>query len=1041
MLNRLIALVLRRRLAVVVAALAAAVWGTVESLRMPVDVLPDLDRPVVTVLVEAHGLPSTDVERRVARPIEARLRGLPGLARLRSISGRGFFVVYAEFDWSTDQAANRRRVEEKLAQAKAELPPGLKVELTPEASIMGQVQFVGLESGSRSPTELRALADAKVLPRLRALPGVAQVLAIGGASREMQVEVEAARLREHSVTLTDVEDALRATPGPEVASAPLPGGKRVGDVARVATAPSPVRLGEAGVNGKPGVVLILFKQPGVDTLDLTRRVDLEVAALRNGLDAPDVRLVTDIFRQSDFIERSVRNVETALRDGALLVVVVLFLFLANFRTTVITLSAIPLSIALTAIVFKLCGLTINTMTLGGLAVAIGALVDDAVVDVENVFRRLRQNSAAGNPSPALWIVFRASCEVRNPIFIGTLLVVVVYIPLFFLSGMEGRLFTPIGIAYIVSTLASLAVSLTVTPVLCHYLLRGPWLEKRIADPWLVKSLKPAAAVLIRFGMSHGLAVASVLVSLTMVSAVFLGTRGTQFLPAFNEGSVQVNLMLPPGATLEASEVYAKRLDEILAGVRGVKTVGRRTGRADGDTHVDGPSVTEAIATLDPDSGRTREEIVEEIRARVTEELPGPGVSVEQPLAHLLSHLLSGVNAQVAVKVYGPDLEVLRKTAGEIEAALRPVAGVRDLFVEPQVLVEDIEATPNPARCIDAGISEDRVRETVEMALAGEELGRARDGDTTIPLVLRLRAEDGRDLDTVRDLPIRAADGTLLRVRDVATVGPVKSPNMIFHEDGARRAVVQHNVAGRPLGDVVADVERALGPVRERLANLPGYSLRVSGQFEAQQSASRRIALFSVVALAALAFILLAHFRSANLALQALLSLPAAFVGAAAAVAVTGQSISVATLVGLISLGGIATRNAILLLDHYLHLAREEAVPFGRDLIIRAGQERMVPVLMTALCSGIALVPLVLDPDRPGRELLYPVATVILGGLATVTFMEFLLTPGIFWLFGQHPLERHTAGSRESEEALARFREKLTGTARDGAKIPSQGDVS
>lgn len=1047
MLNRWIAICLRHRRLGAAAALLIAIGGTFVALRMPVDVLPDLDRPTVTVLTEAHGLSAEEVERRVTRPLEERLHGAPGATRVRSVSGRGFSVVFVEFQWGSALEGNRRLVEERLALAQPSLPAGVQPRMAPVASIMGQVQFIGIESpaGSRDPTQLRDIADTRVLPRLRALPGVAQVLAIGGSSRELQVVVEAPKLRDRGVTIADLEHAVRASDPPgagvaerveAIAAGALPG-CRIGDVARVEFAPSAIPLGQAGVNGRPGVVLVVFKQPGVDTVDLTRRVEREAAAVQAGLGASaDARLVPDLFRQSVFIGRSISNVETAIRDGVILVAVVLFLFLANVRTTFITLTAIPLSIAITALVFRAFGLTINTMTLGGLAVAIGALVDDAIVDVENVFRRLRQNAAASTPSPALWVVFKASCEVRNPILVGTVLVVVVYLPLFFLSGMEGRLFTPVGLAYIISTLASLVVSLSVTPALCWYLLGANFVARHHGDAWLVTRLKRVSGALIRFGIDHGLRVAALLVSLTLLSAVVLWTRGRQFLPAFNEGAAQINLILPPDTGLEASDRYGRKLEEIAAGVRGVKSVGRRTGRAEGDEHVDGPNVTEAIVTFDPGSGRRREEIIEEIRKRLAEELPGPATSVEQPLAHLLSHLLSGVNAQVAVKIYGPDLEVLRKTAAEVEGALRPIRGVRDLFSEPQLLVDQVEAAPDAERCADAGVRAEELRESVELALSGEAFYRA--GDAGIPVVVRLADEHGGDLEVLRDLPLRAKDGTMLRVRDLADVERVKAPNQILRENGTRRTVVQLNVAGRPLDEVVADVERALIPIRERLARVPGTSIHLSGQFEAQKAASRRIAIFSIVALVAMAVILFAHFRSANLALQALVSVPAAFVGAAAAVAVTGQSLSVATLVGLISLGGIATRNAILLLDHYLHLMREEGIPFGRDMIIRAGQERMVPVLMTALCSGIALVPLAIAPDQPGRELLYPVATVILGGLLTVTLLEFLLTPGLFWLFGRAAAARLTLRPEESDQALEKFHSALFGPGAETTTIPPKG---
>ncbi|MCC6738922.1 MAG: efflux RND transporter permease subunit [Planctomycetia bacterium] len=1020
MLSAAIALCLRHRALVAAVALAVAIAGALAAARTPVDVLPDLDRPTVTILTEVHGLSAEDVERRVTKPLEDALRGLPRSVRLRTISGRGFSLAFVEFEWGSDVAADRRAVEERLRASAAALPPGAVPRMAPVASIMGQVQFVGVASasGGTDPTALRALADDRVLPRLRALEGVAQVLAIGGAPRELQVAVDPTRLRDRGATRLEVERAVRGA-APEsaaVAEAPLAGGARVGDVAEVGVAPTPAPLGLAGVNGRPGVVLVVFKTPGTDTAALTRRVDAAVAEVAADLAPthPDVRLAPDLFRQAVFIERSVSNVRNAILHGSLLVLAVLLLFLANVRTTVISLAAIPLSLAVTALVFRAMGLTINTMTLGGLAVAVGALVDDAVVDVENVFRRLRENARAASPAPGLWIVFRASCEVRNPILFGTLLAVIVYVPLFFLSGMEGRLFAPIGLAYILSTLASLVVSLAVTPALCHALLGKAFVARHVEDTAVVRGLKRVVGALIGLGMSQALRVWALVVSLAVVAGVVLATRPRQFLPAFNEGAAQVNLILPAETTLEESDRYGRKLEEVLVGIRGVKSVGRRTGRAEGDEHVDGPNVTEAVVTFDEGAGRRREELIEEMRAAIARELPGPASSVEQPLAHLLSHLLSGVNAQVAVKVYGDDLEVLRRAAADIAGALQPVPGVRDLYAEPHTLVEDVEVRPDERLCAAAGIAPDDVKETVEIALAGETWGEG------LPVAVRLRGTGRPDLDAVRDLPVRAAGGALLRVRDVATVSTGRVRTQVLRENGVRRAAVQFNVAGRPIDATVADAARVLAPIRDRLA-ASGCTLVLSGQFEAQQSAARRIAAFAALALAAMAALLFAHFRSANLALQALLAIPAAVAGGAAAVVVTRQPVSVATLVGLVSLGGIATRNAILLLDHYLHLMRDEGVPFGPDLLLRAGRERMVPVLMTALCTGIGLVPLALAPDQPGRELLYPVATVILGGLASATLFEFLLTPALFWLFGRSPAERLAARRDLSQDALDRFR--------------------
>jgi CzcA family heavy metal efflux pump len=1071
MLNRIIAFGLRNRLLAIVGSLCIAFAGTHVAVGTPIDVLPDLNKPTVTIMTEAHGMVPEDVERLITRPIEQLLNGATGVSRVRSSSGRELSVVYVEFAWGTEIFRNRQIVQEKLQLAQAMLPPGVQPQMAPIASIMGQVQFVGLRStdGAMNATELRAIADVRVKPRLRAVPGVAQVVSIGGAPKELQITMNADRLRAFDVTIGEVAEAVRASnvnaaggflevgwkapqvsvtarlrEGHEVADAVVKPDPvrpvRLKDVAAVDFGPSAVKTGEAGVDGAPGVILVIFKQPAVDTTELARLVETESADIAKAL-GPSVQITTDIFRQADFIERSITNVEEAVRDGAILCVVILFLFLLNFRTTFITLTAIPMSVAITALIFQALGLTINTMTLGGLAVAIGALVDDAIVDVENVFRRLRQNAAHASPEPTLWVVFRASSEVRNPILIGTLLVVVVYLPLFFLTGMEGRLFAPIGLAYIISTLASLVVSLTLTPVLCYYLLGGKFLSKHHADGWLVRQLKRAAGSVIRFSIRQPLPICAVFLALVAGGALLLATRGSEFLPAFNEGSAQVNMILPPEASLSVSDAYGARMEKLIREVAGVKHIGRRTGRAEGDEHAEGVNVTEAIVTFDPASPRSRDEIIEDIRGRLAKEFPGVATAVEQPLAHLLSHLLSGVNAQVAIKVFGPDLDELRKTAKEIEAAIKPIEGVCDLYVEAQVMVDQVEVLPDRERATRAGIAVEEIAETVELAMAGEEISRLVSGQTSYPIIIRLRPEDRGDLPSIRSLSFRAADGSSLRLGDIAEVRESVTPNNINRENASRRIVIQHNVGSRSLGEVVGDVNRALDPVRARLAGKAGYSIQVSGQFEAQEKASRLIGALSMVALAAMILILFLHFRSLNLTLQVIVSIPAAFVGAAISIVVTGQTMSIATLVGLISLGGIAARNSILLLDHYIHLMREENEPFSVEMIVRAGQERMVPVLMTALCSGIALVPLALSPDKPGRELLYPVATVIIGGLITGTLSEFLVRPGVFWLFGGRAAERLAAHGRASEDVEAFRKSLLEATSSPSTPegtAPSQG---
>jgi CzcA family heavy metal efflux pump len=1048
MLNRIIAFSLRHRLLVAIAAVAVAAYGTAVALSLPIDVLPDLNRPTVTILTEAHGLVPEDIEQQVTRPVEQSVNGATGVVRVRSSSGLGLSVVTVEFDWETDVYRNRQIVQEKLQLVRGQLPPGVEPRMAPISSIMGQIQIIGVRSrsGETDPSEIRALVDQTVKLRLLSLRGVAQVVSTGGAPRQLQVIVDADRLRAHDVGLAEVAEAIRranlnasggfltlGARGPLITvtglvreSADLERAVvredpvrpvRIADVATVRFGPSAIRTGDAGVNGSTGVILVVLKQPDVDTVELSGRIEAELARIAKTL-PDDLEILPGLYRQSDFIHRAIDNVVGAVRDGSILVLVVLFLFLLNVRTTLITLTAIPLSIAITAVVFQLAGISINTMTLGGLAVAIGALVDDAIVDVENVYRRLRENRGRDRPRSVLSVVFRASAEVRKPVLIGTLVVTAVYLPLFALSGMEGKLFTPIGIAYIVSILASLLVAMTLTPVLCSWLLpRAPSLA-RPRDAWLVRGLKAGAEWLIRLSLARPLHVSALLGALVISSLAILATRGTEFLPPFNEGAAQVNVVLPPGTNLETANLYGRRLETIAMETEGVKLVGRRTGRAEGDEHAHDVNFSEAVLTFDPASSRPREEILAELRERIEREMPGVASSAEQPLAHLLSYLLSGVSAQVAIKVFGDDLAVLRGTAEEVARAIRPIDGVTDVIVEPQVLTEQVEVRPRRAELARLGLGVEDVAETVELALEGEEVSRLIRGQVTFPIVVRLEEKDRRNLHAVRHLRVVGPTGERLVLGDVAEVRVALTPSNVNRENVSRRIVVQHNVQGRSLGEVVADVDRALDAVRERLP--AGYSVRVSGQFEARRQAARVVGLLSVVSLGVMFLLIYGHFGSPSLTIQTLVNIPMAFVGAVVFLVATGQTVSIATLVGLISLGGIAARNKVLLLDHYLHLMREEGETFSFEMIVRAGRERIVPVLMTALTSGIALVPLVLAPDQPGREVLYPVASVIVGGLVTTTLADLLLTPGLFWLFGRGAAEGHVRSRGGAEPELERI---------------------
>tara|TARA_R110002126_G_scaffold75704_8_gene188869 strand:- start:13906 stop:17133 length:3228 start_codon:yes stop_codon:yes gene_type:complete len=1048
MLNRIIAAALQNRVLVLFLGLAVGALGLYRAVNTPIDVLPDLNRPVVTIMTEAHGMVPEDVERLVTWPIEQVMNGATGVFRVRSASGTGLSVVNVEFDWGTDIYLDRQIVAEKLQMAAPNLPKDVQSVLGPISSIMGQIQMVGFQSegGVTDPLKLRRIVDRDLRPRIVSLSGVAQVIVIGGQPSELQIVVDADKLRAMEVTLQDVAEAAReaninvsggtmelGAKGPLVAVTgrledPLSLGKAVlrddearpvllEDVARVEFGAAALPTGSAGMNGEPGILMVILKQPGVDTLDLTRRVNEELSQIQAEL-PDDVVIDKGVFQQAAFIERAIANVLGAVRDGAILVVLVLFLFLMNFRTTFITLSAIPISVAIATLVFTAFGLTINTMTLGGLAVAIGTLVDDAIVDVENVYRRLHENQRAKRPEPIIWVLYKASSEVRKPVLYGTLLITVVYLPLFFLTGIEGRLFTPIALAYIISVMASTILALTLTPVLCYYLLgRQPVkaAQEEGYGGWLIKRLHLLAKRCVAFSARHVESLVGVSLALLLIVGAFLMESGSSFLPAFNEGTAQVNVVLPPDTSLKTSERYGDRLEELVMEVDGVLSAARRTGRAPGDEHAMPVSVSEAIVNFDPASERSREEIIEDIRGRLEENFPGVATSTEQPLAHLLSALLSGVTAQVAIKVSGPDLDVLRGAASRIESTIQNIDGVRDLYTEPQVLIDQVEVRPRRAELARNGISVGALGETVELAMGGEEVSRYLVGQISYPIRVLLEQEDRASLEQIGALYLARDDGSRVRISDVADVRISKTPNNINRENVQRRVVVQHNVGGRSLGEVVTDVEAALEPIRAELAAMPGYAIRVSGQFEAQQKATRLIGTLSLVSLVLMIGILMMHFRSLRLSLLVLFTRPIAFIGAGAYVVLTSQELSVATLVGFIALLGMATRNGILLVDHCVHLMAEEGEEFSIQMLTRAAQERIVPVLMTALTSGIGLVPLALAADQPGRELLYPVATVIIGGLVTNTLLDFLVMPGLLLRFAGNEFRRLASLTADADE--------------------------
>jgi len=1065
-LNHVIRFSLRNRGLVVFCALVALVAGGYLGSTMPIDVFPDLDRPRVVLLTECPGLSPEEVEFLVAQPLETAILGAPGVQAVRSQASQGLAVVYVEFDWRTEVRAARQKVGERLAAMTGVLPPGIRPVMTPPSSIMGQILHVGLSrQGEEVGTQanriaLRTLADWVIRPRLLKEPGVAEVIVLGGDRKQYQVLVDPEKLLEYGVTLEDVdkalaannanasggflEDGLSESPvrvigrlGPDPAKVledlrkiPVkPGEQRVvllAQVAAVREGPAPKR-GDAGVDGADGVVITIVKQPHADTRAVTNRVK---AALReaSGSLPPGITLNTDLFQLKDFIDRGIYYVGEALVIGGVLVVVILFLFLFNLRTTFITLTAIPLSLAVTVLVFhgvgalSGTGLSINVMTLGGIAVAMGELVDDAIVDVENIFRRLRENNLLAQPAPALRVVYDASREVRGAIVFGTAVVVLAFLPLFALSGVEGRLFVPLGLAYIVSILASLGVSLTVTPVLSWYLLPSSRAAHRAGDSAFLRLLKWAFAPLIRLSMNAPGAM--LLASWALVA--FCGWRlthlGTDFLPKFDEGSIQINVTLPPGSSLSASNQVARQIDGILKGLRSegddpdkpVLHFVRRTGRAELDEHAEPVSRSEYILSMNPRFGLGREELLASLLASLRRDVPGVDFEAEQPMAHLISHMLSGVQAEIAIKIFGDDLDTLGSLARQVKAAIEDIPGLTTPVIDPQETVDELQIIPRPDDLAFHGISREQVARVVETAMKGEVISRVFEGPRRFDLVIKLKNSglaNARQLGDLR-IPLPSGKGQV-RLRDLADIPEgAGGPNQVNHENARRRAVIRCNVSGRDLGGVVADIERL---VRAAVAMPEGYLVEYGGQFEAQRSATVLIAFLAALSVGGIFLVLFLLYPSIPVSLQILNAVPTAFIGGVLALALTGQTLSVASLVGFVSLGGIAVRNGILLVTHYFHLMREEGLPFSRETILRGSLERLAPVLMTALTAGIGLVPLVAGGNKPGLEILYPVSTVILGGLITSTLCEFLVHPGIFWRFSGRDAERLARSASRRED--------------------------
>lgn len=1039
MLNSIIRFSLQHRLLVIALALLILGFGGWQLAHLPIDVLPDLNRPRVTVMTEAPGMGPEDVEARITAPLEATLNGATGVLAVRSKSGNGFSVVNVEFNWGTDIYADRQIVNERISLALDRMPEGVKPRLAPISSVMGQIMIVGMwsEGGKTSPLEVRTLADWVVRPRLQNIAGVSEVFTMGGGRKQLQVLVNPEWMLSFGVNLREIEAALaksnstvtggyldkegaseflvrslgqiRRVEDLEKLVVKWSGGRPVllSQVARVIEGPETkrgdsaafVRREDGTFAGGSCVVLTVNKQPGADTRQLTDAVAAALDELKGSL-PKDIHILPELYQQKKFIDLAISNVEAALRDGGILVAVILFIFLLNFRTTFITLTAIPLSIVVTALVFKWFGMSINTMTLGGLAVAIGELVDDAIVDVENIFRRLRENRLSERPKPPLRVVFEASAEIRNSIVFSTLIIVLVFLPLFALSGMEGRLFAPLGVAYIVSILASLVVSLTVTPVLSYWLLPNAGVTRRERDGVVLRILKRLAGWSIGFTLRWPRSVLGFASLLVIGSAIALSFAESDFMPRPNEGVAQLNVKLEAGTSLRRSKDVAAMVGARLKEIRGVEGFVIRSGRAEMDEHLIGVNETEFIVSFDPTSGRSREEVLEDIR-KAMKDVPGIGLSVDQPMNHLISAMLSGVQSQVAIKLFGDDLELMQAKIEEMKAVVAEVPGVKDPNPEASATIPQLRIELNRDKLADKGLTPGEVNELIETAMHGKVIGGVLQGQRTFDLLLRFDDPFREDRNALGRMPLELPDGGVAPLASVASIKfPAVGPNTINREQGRRRCVLTCNTAGRGLMDVVRDIQTRLKPIQDELPKKEGYFIEYGGQFQSQQSAARMIALLFLVSLAGMFLVLYTMFGSANFALQVMTALPLAFIGAVAALFLTGQTLTIASMVGFISLCGIATRNGILLLDHYIHLVKYEGETWSPAMIVRAGQERLAPVLMTALTAGIGLAPLAMAAGQPGKEILYPVATVIIGGLISSTLLEFLVRPALFWTVGR-----------------------------------------
>ena len=1021
MLNKILSISLQNRLMVLLGAVLLSVIGIITARNMNVDVFPDLTAPTVTILTEAHGMESEEVEKLVTYQLETAMNGSPNVRRIRSSSAAGISIVWVEFEWGTDIYRARQIVSERIPMVRENLPVGVGTPtMAPISSIMGEIMLLGIHSERLSPMELRTLADWEIRPRIKSIGGIANVVVIGGDYKQYQVLANPEKLKYYGVSINELLDKVRES------NVNAPGGVlneygnqyiikgngraysvqqlneavvknvngqsvKVKDIAEVKVGTAD-KIGDGSMNASPSVILTISKQPDVNTLDLTEQLDLEIAHLNKTL-PEGVQIKSQIFRQSDFIEASIDNLNQTLFEGAFFVFIVLIVFLMNWRTTLISLIAIPVSLLVSIIVLKVLGYTINTMSLGGMAIAIGALVDDAIIDVENVFKRLRQNinRPKSERVPVLQVVKEASMEIRSSIIIATLIIIVSFIPLFFLSGMEGKLLQPLGIAFITSVLTSLIIAVTLTPVLCSYLLKNEdVLKKQVEGTKVEQWLQFQYAKVLKYALELPKMVIGVTVGVFIISLIFLSQLGRSFLPEFNEGSLVISAVGVPGMSLDESNKSGRLIEELLLELPEVSVVTRRTGRAELDEHAQGVNAAEIDVPFKI-KGKSKEQFFEEVRTKLSV-VPGVNITLGQPIAHRIDHMLSGTRANIAIKIFGDDLQRLFELGKSIENNINAIQGIADVAVDQQIEVPQIRITPNRQMLSAYGMTVSELMEQVDISLAGEKAGEIYEGQKYFDLIVRLQKEARESRQAIENVLIALPNGGFIPLDQLASIQSVSSPNAVSRENVKRKIVVAANVQGRDLRGVVSEIQQIIDTNIE----MPeGYNIEYGGQFESEEKASKLLLVTAILAIVIIFLLLYYEFRDVKLSLVVLVNLPLALIGGILIVSFTSGILSIASTIGFISLFGIATRNGILLVSRYEDL-RKEGVQ-GIDLLMKGALDRLNPILMTAFTTGLALIPLAIKGGEPGNEIQSPMAVVILGGLLSATILNLLVIPCVYRL--------------------------------------------